>query len=387
MDFGFSKEQEMLRASARRFLAAECPSSLVRAAMESPSAHVPALWRQIAGLGWLGVLIPEDHGGLGGSFLDMSVLLEEMGHVLLPGPYFATAILGVLALREAGSRAQQERIFPALARGDLCLTLALGDANGGTGAAGCAVAAHPRGGGYVLSGEQPFVMDAQVADTMVVAARINPSGTGGVVASAGNAEAEILVLVDAGAPGVEITPLKTVDMTRRLCTVRLRGVLVEAADVVGAPGTSRRVVRRILDHALVAIAIELVGTGQRALDLSIAYARERVQFGRPIGSFQAVKHACVDMMIAVETARSLAYYAAWAVSENAPEAGNAAAMAKAYCSDMGKTVTSQAIQVHGGIGFTWEHDLHLYHRRALASEAAFGAAPVHRETVARAIAG
>ena len=387
MDFGLSKEQEMLRASARKFLEAECPSSVVRAAMESPTAHVPALWRQIAELGWLGVLVPEQHGGVGGSFLDMSVFLEEMGRALLPGPYFATAILGALAVREAGSHTQQARIFPAVARGDLRMTLALGKADDRTDAAGVAFAARPRGCGYVLSGEQPFVMDAHVADTIVVAARTCPSDTGEAATSAGRSEGETLFLIDARAPGVEIAALETVDMTRRLCTVRLRDVPIEAAGVLGAPGTGRRVVRRILDHALVAIAIELVGTGQRALDMSIAYAKERVQFGRPIGSFQAVKHACVDMMVAVETARSLAYYAAWAVSENTPDAGNAAAMAKACCSDMGKTVTSQAIQVHGGIGFTWEHDLHLYHRRALASEAAFGAAPVHREAVAQSIVG
>jgi alkylation response protein AidB-like acyl-CoA dehydrogenase len=375
MDFGFSEEQEMLRASARKLLEAECPPALVRAAMKSPTADVPALWRKIAELGWLGVLVPEEHGGLGGSFLDLTVILEETGKALLPGPFFATAILGTVAIREAGSPEQQQRIFPAVTRGDLRLTLAVGEVDGRTDAAAIAVAARPQAAGYVLSGEQPFVMDAHVADTIVVAARTDGSGKEGAT----------LFLVDARAPGVEIAALETVDMTRRLCTVRLHDVPVEAADVLGAPGAGWPIVRRVLDHALTAIAVELVGTGQRALDMSVAYAKERVQFGRPIGSFQAVKHTCVDMMVAVETARSLAYYAAWAVGEDAPEARDAAAMAKAYCSDMGKTVTSEAIQVHGGIGFTWEHDLHLYHRRALASEAAFGAAPVHREAVAQAI--
>jgi len=217
-----------------------------------------------------------------------------------------------------------------------------------------------------------FVLDAHLADAIIVAAR-----TSGV-------DAVRLVLVERGAAGLAVRPLQTVDMTRRLCDVELRDApctpLGDATAVVRAR-------RRVLDHACAGLALELVGVGQRALEMSVTYANERTQFGRPIGSFQAIKHKCVDMMVAVETARSLAYYAAWAVSEDADDTGSAAAMAKAYCGEMAKTVTSEAIQVHGGIGFTWEHDLHLYYRRALAADAAFGAAPAHRETIMRAIAG
>ena len=361
----------MLRDSARRFLEAECPSSFVRATMATPGAHSPALWEKIATLGWLGILVPEEYGGAGGSFLDMTVVLEEAGKALLPGPFFATAILGTLAIRAGGSPQQQTRLLPAIARGAHLTTFALADTDARIDAAGVMLPARPHAGGFLLRGEKLFVADAHVADTLVVAARAAGAGEEGVT----------LFLIDAHAPGVEILPLKTVDMTRRLCTVRLVDVAVAAADVLGAPGAGWPIVQRVLDHALTAIAIEVVGTAQRALDMSVAYARERTQFGRPIGSFQAVKHKCVDMMVAVESARSLAYYAAWAVNEQAPEARAAVPMAKAYCSDMGKHVTSEAIQVHGGIGFTWEHDLHLYYRRALAADAAFGAAPAHRETI------
>jgi alkylation response protein AidB-like acyl-CoA dehydrogenase len=375
MDFGFSAEQEMLRQSARRFLETECSSAVVRAALGDATAHVPALWARIAELGWLGILVPAEYGGLGGDFLDMTVILEESGRTLLPGPFFATAILGALALREAGSAEQKARLLPALAQGALRLTLALGEGDDPYDPAGIRLRAASRDGGWVLGGEAPFVMDAHVADSIVVAARTADGATAGVT----------LFLVDARAPGVAIAPLQTVDMTRRLCGVRFRDVALAPAAVLGAPGAGAPHLRRVLDHALSAIATELVGVGQRALELSVTYANTRTQFGRPIGSFQAVKHKCVDMMVAVENARSLAYYGAWTVSENAPEAGHAVPMAKAACAEMGKAVTSEAIQVHGGIGFTWEHDLHLYYRRALASDAAFGTTPVHREAIARAL--
>jgi alkylation response protein AidB-like acyl-CoA dehydrogenase len=375
MDFGFSDEQEMLRDAARRLLDDACPPSFVRTMMEDPTAHAPELWRRIAELGWLGILIPEANGGLGGDLVDMTVVLEEAGKALLPGPFFATALLGVPAVALGGSPEQREAILPAVARGERRLTLALTEAEARWDAAGVALPAVARGAEYVLSGEKAYVMDAHVADTIVVAARTGGEGEAGLT----------LFLVDGDAPGVSIEQLQTVDMTRRQCTVRLRDVRVPRARVLGEVGGGWPIVRRVLDHAEAGIAVELVGTTQRALDRAVAYAGQRTQFGRPIGSFQAVKHKCVDMMVGVETARSLTYYAAWAVSERAPDARQAAAMAKAYCSDVGRLVTSEAIQVHGGIGFTWEHDMHLYHRRALASEAAFGSALEHRETVARAL--
>ena len=240
---------------------------------------------------------------------------------------------------------------------------------------GVALAATPKGEDFLLSGEKFFVPDAHVADQIVVVARTGQ----GAAAEDGIS----LFVVDAKAPGVTVTQLKTVDMTRRQCHVAFQDVAVPAAQVLGQVGAGWPIVQRTLDQAMAGLCAEMVGTGQQALDMAVAYAKERVQFGKPIGSFQAVKHKCVDMMVQVENARSLTYYAAWTVDENVPEARQAVPMAKAYCSDMCKTVTSEAIQVHGGIGFTWEHDMHLFYRRGLASEAAFGSAPVHREVVAQ----
>ena len=355
MDFGFTPEQEMLRDAARKFLATASPPSVARAAMASTDAHDPARWRALAKLGWLGILVPADLEGQGGDFLDMAVVLEESGKALLPGPFFASAVLATLALRDAGSAAQRTRLLPALARGERVATLA----RGVSGDAAVTLRTDGR-----VTGRVPFVMDAASADLLVVVAR-RESG------------APALALVERTAAGVGVLPLATVDMTRRLAALELHDVAAE--ELTAAEPDA--VLRRLGDHACAGLALELVGVGQRALELSVAYAGERMQFGRPIGSFQAVKHRCVDMMVQVETARSLAYYAAWAVAEAADDATRAAAMAKAYAGEMAKTVTSDAIQVHGGIGFTWEHDLHLYYRRALAADAAFGAAPAHRETI------
>ena len=375
MNFGFSEEQEMLRDATRRFLDNECPSSFVRKMMEDDSAHATEMWKKVAEQGWPAILIDEAHGGVGGSFLDMVVILEEMGRSLLPGPFLATALLGTPAILAGGSDEQKNAILPGVAAGETVLSLALAEKSGRYDAGGVALAATPKGEDFLLSGEKFFVPDAHVADQIVVVARTGQGAT---------AEDGIsLFVVDAKAPGVTVTQLKTVDMTRRQCHVAFQDVAVPAAQVLGLVGAGWPIVQRTLDQAMAGLCAEMVGTGQQALDMAVAYAKERVQFGKPIGSFQAVKHKCVDMMVQVENARSLTYYAAWTVDENVPEARQAVPMAKAYCSDMCKTVTSEAIQVHGGIGFTWEHDMHLFYRRGLASEAAFGSAPVHREVVAQ----
>ncbi len=355
----------MLRDAARKLLAAEYPPSVARAAMESPTAHDAGRWSQLAALGWVGLLVPEDLGGQGSGFLEMAVLLEETGSALLPGPFFATAVLGVTALvaarRRRGSAptsAADDRVsalLAAIARGEHVVAVMLGHDDEPP----LTLGADGR-----VSGRARFVLDAHVANSLLV-------GAGGR-----------LVRVDPAGPGVTVTPLATVDRTRRLCTVELRDAPTE---LLADEHRAVDVVTRTRNAAWAGLAVELVGVGQRTLEMAVAYANERTQFGRPIGSFQAIKHKCVDMMVAVETARSLAYYAAWAVGEDAPDAASAAAMAKAYCGDMAKTVTSEAIQVHGGIGFTWEHDLHLYYRRALAADAAFGAEPAHRETILGAL--
>ena len=377
MDFGFSEDQELLRDSARKFLDAECPTTFVRKMMEDDSAHATELWKKAAELGWMGILIPEGHGGIGGSFLDLVVVMEEMGRSLMPGPFLATVLLGSAAVLVGGSDEQKDAVLPKVAAGEWVMTLAQAEKSGRYDAGGIGMPATARGSDFVLSGEKLFVPDAHVADQMVVAAR-----TG---SHAAPEDGITLFLVDAKSPGVEITQLKTVDMTRRQCHVAFQDVAVAGSQVLGEVGQGWPILKRVLDQAIAGLCTEMVGTGQQALDMAVEYAKERVQFGKPIGSFQAVKHKCVDMMVQVENARSLTYYAAWTVDENVDEASQAVPMAKAYCSDMCKTVTSEAIQVHGGIGFTWEHDMHLFYRRGLASEAAFGSAPTHREVVAQTL--
>ena len=376
MNFGFSDEQEMLRQSARRFFEAECPTRLVRGVMADGTGDAPGLWTKIVELGWTGLLVPEEHGGLGGSFVDLIVVLEEAGRALLPGPFVSTATGGTAALLAGGSAAQRAALLPRVARGALRATLAVAEESGRFDADGITLAARRADGGLVLTGEKHFVADAQTADVLVLAARTGTAGERGIT----------LCLVDRLAPGVTVRPLRTVDMSRRICRVAFDRTRIGPDRILGETDGGWPIVRRALAVSAAGLAAEMVGTAQKALDLTVAYVKERVQFGKPVGSFQAVKHKCVDMLVAVENARSLAYYAAWAVDEDAAEARQAVAMAKAYASDMVKQVTSEAIQLHGGIGFTWEHDMHLYHRRALAQEAAFGSAPVHRAVVAETFA-
>jgi len=375
LDFGFSEEQEMLRDAAKRFLADNCPTTFVRKMMADATAHDKTFWNKLVELGWPGLLIPENYGGQGGSFLDMTVVVEEAGKALVPGPFFTQALVAAPLVVEGGSEQLKKDILPRMASGEFIGTLALAEASGRFDADGIQLKASKSGNDYTISGEKMFVPDAHVANGIAVAVRTGGSGEKGIT----------ILLVPCDSKGLTVTQLKTVDMTRRLCHVKFDNVKVPATQILGKEGEGWPILRRTLDIATAALSAEMVGTAQKALDMSVEYAKTRVQFGKPIGSFQAVKHKCVDMMVAVENARSLTYYACWTVDERNAEAATAVPMAKAYASDMAKNVTSEAIQVHGGIGFTWEHDMHLFHRRALAGEANFGNAPVHRETVARAL--
>jgi alkylation response protein AidB-like acyl-CoA dehydrogenase len=376
MNFGFSEEQEILRESARKFLEAECPTAFVRKMMEHETAHSAELWKKLADLGWLGLLIPQRFGGMGGSLLDASVIVEEMGKALFPGPFLATALLGAAAVGVGGSAAQKKALLPRIAEGSAVLTLAFVENRGSHDAAKIELAAKRQGRDYVLRGEKLFVFDAAIADWIVVAART-------AFAKKDPRHGVTLFLVERGAPGLSIAPLSTADKTRRQANLTFDRVNVPTEQVLGRVDQGWPILSRALQIGTAALCVETVGVAQRALELSVEYARERMQFGKPIGSFQAVKHKCVDMMVSVENARSLSYYATWAVDERNRECATAVAMAKAYASDMGKNVTGDAIQVHGGIGFTWEHDIHLYYRRALANEVTFGSAPLHREAVAQ----
>jgi alkylation response protein AidB-like acyl-CoA dehydrogenase len=376
MDFGFSEEQEMLRSSARDFLAKEAPMTYVRKMMEDEVGFTGDLWKKMADLGWMGLILPEDYGGSGLDFVDLIVVLEEMGRLVLPGPFFSTVVLGSVALLEGGSDALKRALLPKLATGDLKVTLAQLEPSGRWDADGIQLAAKADGGGFVLSGTKLFVPDAHVADQMVVAAR-TPGSKG--------ADGISLFLVDARAPGITTTQLKTMDQTRSLGEVVLKDVRVPADRVLGTVGGGWALLDRVIDRGKVGLCAEMCGGAQRVLEMSVDYAKVREQFGKPIGSFQAIQHKCANMLVEVESSKSVTYYAAWAVANDVAEAPLAAAMAKAYCSDAYRHVSGEGIQIHGGIGFTWEHDMHIYFKRAKSSEVTFGDATWNRELVAQHI--
>jgi alkylation response protein AidB-like acyl-CoA dehydrogenase len=377
MDFGFSQEQELLRATARKFFDNECPSEFVRARMAEPAGVTDEFWAKLAEQGWLGLVYPETYGGSGLGVVDLTVLMEEMGRVVMPGPFAATVMLGGLAIREAGSEAQQEAWLPRIAAGEAKATLAFTEPNARTDAAAVTLPARRRGAGWSLAGTKLFVPDAHLADVLVVTARTAEAATA--------EEGVTLFLVPRGTSGLDVTLLPTMDQTRKLCEVTLRDVRVGADAVLGAVGGGWAPLARVIDRATVALCAEMCGGAQRVLEMTTEYAKIRMAFGRPIGAYQAVKHRAADMLVDVENAKSLTYYAAWAVDENVPEAPLAVAMAKAYASEAYRRVAGAAIQLHGGIGFTWEHDLHLYFKRAKASEFTFGDATYHRERVAQLI--
>jgi alkylation response protein AidB-like acyl-CoA dehydrogenase len=377
MDFGFSQEQEMLRATARKFFENECPSTFVRERMAEPAGVTDDFWGKLAEQGWLGLVYPEQYGGAGLGFVDLIVLMEEMGRAVMPGPFFATTVLAGLTILEAGSAAQKEDWLTRIAAGEAKATLAWTEPSARWDAAGVTTTARAADGGFVLSGTKLFVPDAHLADVLVVVARTGESG---------RAEDGVsLFLVPTSTPGVEVKLLPTMDQTRKLCEVTLRDARAGGEALLGTRNGGWAPLTRVVERATVALCAEMCGGAQRVLEMTTEYAKIRVAFGKPIGSYQGVKHRAADMLVDVENAKSLTYYAAWAVDENATEASLAASMAKAYASDAYRRVSGAGIQLHGGIGFTWEHDLHLYFKRAKSSEFTFGDATYHRERVAQLI--
>ena len=377
MNFGFSEEQELLRATARKFFENECTSTFVRDRMAEPAGVTDEFWTKLAEQGWLGLIYPEEHGGSALGFVDLTVLMEEMGRASMPGPFFSTVLLGGLAVLEAGSAAQKKEWLTKVAAGQAKLALAWTEPNARWDAAGVTVTARESGGGFTLSGTKLFVLDAHLADAIVVVARTRES--------ARPEEGVTLFLVPRGAAGVDVKLLPTMDQTRKQCEVTLKDVRVPADAVLGAKDGGWAPLQRVVDRATVALCAEMCGGAQRVLDMTTEYAKIRIAFGRPIGAYQGVKHRAADMLVEVENGKSLTYYAAWAVDENSPEAPLAVSMAKAYVSDAFRRVAGAGIQLHGGIGFTWEHDLHLYFKRAKNSEFTFGDATYHRERVAQLI--
>ena len=374
MDIGFSEEQQLLRDTARKFLDAACTTKFVRERMATAEAVTPQFWSQLAEQGWLGINFAEDDGGSGLGLVDLVVLMEEMGRAVMPGPYFATALLGGAAIREAGSAAQRHEYLPPIAEGRLRATLAAIEPNARWDASGIMMQAQAMRGGFSLSGAKLFVPDAHLADVIVVAARTRDGST--------LEDGISLFLVPKDAAGLSVAPMPSIDETRKLCELRFDNVAVPQTALLGALHEGWPALARVYDAASVALAAEMCGGAQRVLEMTVDYAKLRVAFGKPIGSYQGVKHKCSDMLVEVENAKSLTYYAAWAIDEKQPDAPLAVSMAKAYASDASRKVSNAGIQLHGGIGMTWEHDLHLYMKRAKASEVAFGDATWHRERVA-----
>ncbi len=369
MNFAFSDEQEELRKIVRQFLDDKSSEAAVREQMETERGFDPDVWKQMAEqLGLQSLAIPEEYGGQGYGWVEQILVLEEMGRRLLCAPYFSTAVLATNTLLQAGDAAACAAILPGIAAGETIATLAVTEPNGRWDEAGVEATATPDGDGWKLSGTKMFVLDGHTADVLLVAART---------------AAGISIFHLAGdAAGVTRTPLATMDQTRKQARIDLADA---PATLVGADGGGWDVLSTVLDLAAVALAAEQVGGAQECLDQSVEYAKVRVQFGRPIGSFQAIKHKCADMLLEVESAKSAAYYAGWCAAEMNEELPSVACLAKAYCSEAYFHAAAENIQIHGGIGFTWEHPAHLYFKRAKSSELLFGDPSYHRELLAQRI--
>jgi alkylation response protein AidB-like acyl-CoA dehydrogenase len=364
--FIFSDEQEELRRGLRRFLEDRSPLREVRRLMETPAGYDPAVWEQMAReLGLQGLTVPVEYGGAGFGPVEQLIVLEEMGRALLCTPYFATAVLAVQALRASGDEVAQRDLLPGIADGTTIATLAVPEDDGGWTTDRLETSARRTGDAWALHGRKSFVLDGTIADRVLVVARtdVGPS----------------LFVIESDAPGLTRRPLETLDMTRKQAELVMDGV---PARLVGGEGDAAGIVERTAMVAAVALAAEQVGGAQRCLEMSVDYAKLRVQFGRPIGTFQAIKHKCADMLLAVESAKSAAYYAAWAAADGSAELPLVANLAKALCSETYLQVATENIQVHGGIGFTWEHDAHLYFRRAKSAEVMLGSPTDHREAAA-----
>jgi alkylation response protein AidB-like acyl-CoA dehydrogenase len=374
MNFAFSEEQEMLRDTARRFLSDKAPSEVVRRLMETEEGFDPSLWQEIAAQGWQAMAIPEEYGGAGFGFLEQGILMEEMGRSLFPAPYLSAVVLGADLVLSAGSEDQKKALLPDIAAGEKTVAVAHLEQNGRWDPAGVAMVAKQDGSDFVLSGTKSFVLNGHTADTLLVVVRTDESSSG--------ADGISLLVVDATAAGVERRRLETMDMTRKQAEIVFSDVRVPEDALLGAEGAGWGALDQTLTRAIVALAFEQVGGAERCLEMSVEYAKVRVQFGRPIGSFQAIKHKCADMLVQVESAKSAAYYAGWAVAEDDDDLMVAAPLAKSYCSEAYFECAAENIQVHGGIGFTWEHDAHLYFKRAKTDELLFGSPAHHRAILA-----
>jgi alkylation response protein AidB-like acyl-CoA dehydrogenase len=372
MNFGFTEEQEFLRETARDFLQEHAPVKLAREVMEGEESHSTEVWSRMTELGWTGLAIPEPYGGAGLGMVELAIVLEEMGRVLAPVPFLPTAI-GTWAILELGDEEQKSEWLARIGAGQAIATPAITEERGTEEPGDMRLSAARSGPGWELSGHKLFVPDADIADLLVVVARTGGEGERGLG----------LFLVPRDAQGVRIAPMRSMDPLRGLHRVDFEGVGLPAAALLGGDLDAWPRWSRILDRARVMICAEMLGGAAKCLEDSVQYAKERVQFGKPIGVNQAVKHKCADMLFEVESARSITYYAAWAARENRDDAALLASMAKSYVSDAYRQVSAENIQIFGGVGFTWEYDCHLYFKRAKSDESWLGDGQYHRERVAR----
>jgi alkylation response protein AidB-like acyl-CoA dehydrogenase len=380
MDIRLNQDQVEIGRQARRFLENECPAEFVRTMFTDDRGFTDEIWNKMAEMGWTALRIPEEYGGLGMDLLDLAVVLEEMGRAVVPGPFFSTVLLAGEIIMESGNDLQKERYLPGIAAGKMKGTLALHEPDGGADPGHIQMAAQSDGDDFVLNGTKLFVPDAHVADFLVCVARTKA----GTDPNAGMT----LFLVDPEADGVCVTLLPTMDGTRKLCAVDFDGMRVDSEAILGDLHGGWKALSRVLQRAQVGLCAECVGGAYRAMELATEYAKVRIQFDQPIGAYQSIKHRCAQMYVETESARSVLYWAAWAQGHAEPrEAAIAASVAKAYCSQVYTNASTSAIQVLGGTGFSWEHDIHFYLKRAKANEMALGDPVYHRERVAQLITG
>ena len=369
MNFAFTDEQDELRKIVRSFLEAKSPESAVREQMETERGYDEAVWAQMAEqMGLQGLHIPEEFGGSGFSYVELGIVLEEMGRALLCAPFFSTVVLAANTLILCGDEAAKKDYLPGIASGETIATVAFTEPSGKWDESGIEMEATKSGDGYTLTGTKMYVLDGHVADLILVVARTDAGVS--------------LFAVDGDADGLTRTPLSTMDQTRKQARLEFENT---PARLIESEGIGWDFMARVLDLVAVGLAAEQVGGAQKVLEMAVEYAKVRVQFGRPIGSFQAIKHKCADMLLEVESAKSAAYYGMWCAAEMDDELPSVASLAKAYCSEAYFHAAAENIQIHGGIGFTWEHPAHLYFKRAKSSELLFGDPTYHRELLAQRI--
>ena len=373
MDLALSEEQEMLKTSARDFLSGKLPKATVREIQASELGYSPELWRELAGLGWMGLAFPEKHGGADMSFLDLAVLIEEMGRACVPGPFLSSVVLGGLTILDVGNEEQKQEYLPKIASGEKIFTLALTESGAGYAATDVLLEAGANSGGYTLNGSKLFVPDASVADYMLVVARTGKQET---------PEKGITIFIaDAKSPNIEITPLKTIARDNQ-CEVIFNQVKVPEQNILGGVNQGWAIVQKTLERAVTAKCCEMTGGMQAVFEMTVEYAKERKQFNRPIGSFQAIQHHCANMAISMDCLRLSTYQAAWMLSEGL-QCRKEVAVAKSAMNEACRNMIVLAHQIHGAIGLTEDHDLPIFSKRAKGAELTYGDNYFHREIVAQ----